>query len=361
VEDIEAPEDIEHVIEDEARVDEAPEDEAPEDIEHIASSPPEQVEPEPTAASRAADMTAPVEDTAVPQAEPEAAEEPAEAEGGEPDEVGTPAGVSELFARIKADRAAAVARAHDVLAADEASPEQPATEPPAGHDAEREKEGQSATDDEVLLQRRDDAIEDVVSTLARRLKRALQDEQNEVLDRLRLHRGRAPSDLIPTSDDQLARYRLASADLLQQAASAGAEFIAPGTTVTPDIGDLADGLADSLVGPLRRRLEQGMRAGDGDDPTALADSIGAAYREWKAQRIDRLAGDAAISAFSLGTSAAAPGARLRWVVDDDHGPCPDCDDNALAGSTQVGEAYPTGQRHPPAHAGCRCLLVPATT
>ena len=32
---------------------------------------------------------------------------------------------------------------------------------------------------------------------------------------------------------------------------------------------------------------------------------------------------------------------------------------ALAGPTVKGEAYPTGQLHPPAHAGCRCLLVVA--
>ena len=50
---------------------------------------------------------------------------------------------------------------------------------------------------------------------------------------------------------------------------------------------------------------------------------------------------------------------LRWVVDDDVAECPDCDDNALAGPVPSREAFPTGHPHPPAHAGCRCLLVPA--
>ena len=54
-----------------------------------------------------------------------------------------------------------------------------------------------------------------------------------------------------------------------------------------------------------------------------------------------------------------PAARLQWLVDDD-GHCPDCDDNALAGPTAKGETFPTGQLHPPAHPGCRCLLVPVT-
>jgi len=62
-------------------------------------------------------------------------------------------------------------------------------------------------------------------------------------------------------------------------------------------------------------------------------------------------------AFSRAAFAAAPdGAVLRWVFGDE-GPCPDCDDNALAGPTAKGEPYPTGQLHPPAHAGCRCLLA----
>jgi len=45
------------------------------------------------------------------------------------------------------------------------------------------------------------------------------------------------------------------------------------------------------------------------------------------------------------------------VAEDVDGPCPDCDDNTLAGELPKGEEFPTGQLHPPAHAGCRCLLV----
>ncbi len=340
----------------------------PEEPQVVSLAPPHPLEAEPPPVDEVADEPSPfeeteeTEETTVPVGpELDTVAETPEPQGGEAEPVGTPAGVSALFERIKADRAAAVARAQDVLAADDASRRQVGA--PSGPDHTGEgaaREGPSPDGDEVLLQRRDDALEDIVSGLARRLKRVLQDEQNEVLDRLRLHRGRASLELLPSSDDQASRYRSAGAELLHDAALAGAEFIAPGKPV-PDVGDLADGLAESLAAPLRRRLQQGMRVEDGDDPAAVAERVGAAYREWKAQRIDRLAGDAAISAFSRGTSAATPGARLRWVVDDDDGPCPDCDDNALAGPTPVGEAYPTGQQHPPAHAGCRCLLVPATT
>jgi hypothetical protein len=53
------------------------------------------------------------------------------------------------------------------------------------------------------------------------------------------------------------------------------------------------------------------------------------------------------------------GTQLRWLVDDGGSPCPDAEDNALAGLVVRGEPFPTGHCFPPAHPGCRCLLVPA--
>ena len=48
---------------------------------------------------------------------------------------------------------------------------------------------------------------------------------------------------------------------------------------------------------------------------------------------------------------------LRWVPAEVE-QCPDADDNALE-PTCKGRPFPTGQSCPPAHAGCRCLVVPA--
>ncbi|HEV3400878.1 MAG TPA: hypothetical protein VG078_03570, partial [Acidimicrobiales bacterium] len=82
-------------------------------------------------------------------------------------------------------------------------------------------------------------------------------------------------------------------------------------------------------------------------------------RQWKVDQVEAAARHHVVSAFSRGVFAATPeGASLRWVVDDD-GPCPDCDDNALAGGVPKGQPFPTGQTHPPAHVGCRCVLVVA--
>jgi len=92
----------------------------------------------------------------------------------------------------------------------------------------------------------------------------------------------------------------------------------------------------------------------------VGETLRAVYRQWKVQRIEECARHHIVAAFTLGTFTAMPAnAVLQWLVDD-NGPCPDCDDNALAGPTPKGQAFPTGQLYPPAHRGCRCMLVPAT-
>ena len=97
----------------------------------------------------------------------------------------------------------------------------------------------------------------------------------------------------------------------------------------------------------------------------ISRSRGATYAKYgpregqAATRIERVAGDHVVAAFSLGElGIAREGTTLRWIVDDGDERCPDCDDNALAGPLPRGERYPTGQAHPPAHSGCRCLLAP---
>ena len=59
------------------------------------------------------------------------------------------------------------------------------------------------------------------------------------------------------------------------------------------------------------------------------------------------------------TTRSPDGAVLRWIPLVE-GRCADCDDNALE-PTVKGRAFPTGQAHPPAHPGCRCLLAPAVS
>jgi hypothetical protein len=106
-------------------------------------------------------------------------------------------------------------------------------------------------------------------------------------------------------------------------------------------------------------MSDALREAGGEDHSDLADALGAAYRDCKTQRIEPVATDAIAAAFARGSYNSVPAGMLqRWVVDDGDKPCPDCDDNVLAGGVPRGEPFPTGQQHPPAHTGCKCVLQP---
>lgn len=258
-------------------------------------------------------------------------------------------GVDALFARIRADRAPADP---------EPSRLSPTSESPPALDH---------VADESAREGRDDLLENVEAGLARALKRVLQDEQNEVLDGLRRLGAPTGHALLPDIDAQMASYRGAALPWLQQAARAGIGFVSdpsPGSEAESDYPSLdarADTLARDLVEPLRERLSRVLdRGADADDPSVAAESLRATYRQWKVQQVEDCARHHAVTAFSVGAFAATPeGAARQWLVAE-AGHCPDCDDNALAGPTVKGQPFPTGQLHPPAHPGCRCMLVPAT-
>ena len=278
--------------------------------------------------------------------------------------------IEDLFARIRADREAATASAREVLAGAEPAREtpsevraeaQPATSAVLVDDQPRPSAPAPTTDaDENLLQQRDAITEPLAAQLTKRLKRALQDEQNASLDRLRTSRGTVTVDqVLAGTDEQRAPYRMVAAPFLEQAARAGSGASKFGP-VSVAVDDLAAQLAEDLAGALRGRLDNALSAGasDGLDLAGLGERISAVYREWKVQKLERLAMHYLVAGHERGGFLAHPeGTPLRWLVDDE-GPCPDCEDNALAGPTPRGERFPTGQLHPPAHLGCRCLLTP---
>jgi hypothetical protein len=211
-------------------------------------------------------------------------------------------------------------------------------------------------------------IAPVVKSLARRLKRALQDDQNELLDRLRSAHFKWSVDMLPSKAEHHDTYSTGALPHLEQAAQAGAIFMgSEGTraSVTNTVLEIANELAETLVGPLRRRLLEGEHV-EGADETVVAEHVGSAYRDWKGERIERLAADSVVAAFSIGSLNGVEGGEpvfIEWVADSaaGSGPCPDCEDNMLNGPQLPGGAFPTGHIHPPAHPGCRCLLAVSTT
>ena len=124
---------------------------------------------------------------------------------------------------------------------------------------------------------------------------------------------------------------------------------------------VANDLAETIVVPLRRRLTE-LEGGAGAQESVISEHIGSAFREWKGERIERLAGDHVVATFSLGTMVVAGKSDIEWVPVAAPGasPCPDCEDNGLNGAQAPGKQFPTGHAHPPAHPGCRCLIAPGT-
>ena len=176
---------------------------------------------------------------------------------------------------------------------------------------EGEGEGEGNEAEQILdpvVAQRDEVLTPLVATLARRLKRALQDDQNDILDRLRAKGGWAPG-VLPSEDDHALRYVQAAGDQLMEAARAGATFAGGKADEAPGVEDVAAELASDIVAPLRRRLEgEGPSVEEGDE-SALVELVGAAFREWKGARTERLAGDKTVFAFARAALAAVPRAR----------------------------------------------------
>ncbi len=111
-----------------------------------------------------------------------------------------------------------------------------------------------------LAMRRDELIGPIVTTLSRRLKRTLQDSQNELLDSLRSN-GSRWSDRPAARRDRAPRQRLHRRRSRPGAGGRGRGVLrrlqgasGPKTDVLLSI---AHELAEAVVGPLRRRLADG--------------------------------------------------------------------------------------------------------
>jgi DivIVA domain-containing protein len=295
-----------------------------------------------------------------------------EVESAEPE-----VGVDALFAKLRAAREVAVDDARHVLEATE-----PVAEPAAGSEApigaapkadagvatevttvvidlespedNRASSGGANTADDALREAQRAAIDAVLAGLARKAKRVLQDEQNEMLDALRTAK-RAPKaeDVLPERAARIEAWSGTVASALAGVYAAGWEA-SGATSALPEVAPngLVLELVDALITPWRDLLADAI---DGDAEGDAVTRVGARFRELRAQLLDPALREALAAGYARGVYDATPeGAVLRWVPAE-VGHCPDCDDNALEPVTK-GAPFPTGQVFPPAHPGCRCLL-----
>jgi len=208
-----------------------------------------------------------------------------------------------------------------------------------------------------LFARRDRAIDESLAVLTRKVKRALQDDQNVTLERLRDVKG-AISHELEDELEQRRRYADAAVDALADAAAAGMQFafdeagVSNAADAKAGIDDCAADLAVTIVLALRKRI---LADGNGD----AAERANAAYKEWRGARVERLCTDAARRAFHLGVTTAAVGQHLRFLPAPNDAPCDACALDAQAPPRPAGVSFPSGSAYPPLHAGCACTVVPA--
>jgi cell division septum initiation protein DivIVA len=290
--------------------------------------------------------------------------------------------VDDLFAKLRASRAGAVVEKARTAPAEVEPEVEPEPEPEATLDdapvrlvdsteelsvfqASPEAPVAAVVFDDSAFGRRDAELTPIIVTAARKLKRVLADEQNEVLHVLRSAKSAVGLDeLLPAAEAHVRHYAEAIDDELRAAAVAGAASMGSGTrkdhlkavkqsgTLQPAV----QSLGSSIVQPLRDRLERAVSDASGDNQE-LAGIVRAIYREWKTQRIDEHLDDVARMAFGRGALVVlAPGTPVCWVVDPNGPACPDAEDNSLAGEVAAGDPFPTDHVCAPAHEGCRCML-----
>jgi DivIVA domain-containing protein len=266
--------------------------------------------------------------------------------------------VVDLFARIRAD----VPTKTD-SAADEENIEIIEVAEVAERAVDIESEIEAAA---IGFAERDEVVTPLIVSSAKKLKRALADEQNDVLDALR--RGEPVHELdemIPTLSEHVVRYTAAVADDLEAAVRLGGATSRTGATqlrkglVTESVRVANGAVEQWLVVPLRDRLARCIEEGAGDN-AVVTKKVRSVYREWKTQHIDESLDDVLRRAHGRGVLAGfAPGTPIVWEADPRCPACPDCEDNVLAGAITAGDGFPTGDVFAPAHQGCRCLLVAA--
>ena len=280
-------------------------------------------------------------------------------------------GVDDIFAKLRAGSTDQVAKAASAPAADKSVADKPAAAAAPKADKKADKTSKKkphagiVPSDPARFAERDGAIADTVVAMTRKLKRALADEQNDVLQHLRLKKSSLEIEaFLGTVDEHAARYATAIVEETMAAAGAGAKSVktAGGNArrVTQKAVDahVVATIAHGLVAEFREetRIAIGEAEGDREILSGLMRDV---YRKWKVELIESHTDAIACSAFSKGGFLSLePGSPMSWMIDPAHSCCSECEDNSLAGVVAKGDEFPTGHEHPPAHPGCRCLVVP---
>jgi cellobiose-specific phosphotransferase system component IIA len=297
--------------------------------------------------------------------EEEEAEQPAEAAVVVPTVKKDVVAVDDIFAKLRAGSTADVA-AKAATSSDVAKAEKPAAKASVPK-AEKKAKAKPVAPvvDLARFEERNEELSPVVVAMARKLKRVLADEQNTVLGHVRAKRSSLDIDaVLGTEAEHSARYASAVAEDSMAAASAGAKSVkaAGGSSRRVTQKAIAAHAVSAITAGLVAGFREDARIAIGEaegDREVLLGLIRDVYRSWKTERIDSHVDDIACSSYSHGAYLALePGSKITWMAEPDTNCCSECEDNSLGGSVVRGDDFPTGHSHPPAHAGCRCLVAP---
>lgn len=134
--------------------------------------------------------------------------------------------------------------------------------------------------------------------------------------------------------------------------------IEPFRQLLRDAGITIKGIADNRLEEVARCLADGLKRGASVDEIARDLQRTVADPKW-CYKTAVTETTRALSAASLDTYEQAGIGATEWLDANDARVCKICRINAAAGPVRIGERYPSGDYHPPAHPHDRCALVPA--
>ena len=251
--------------------------------------------------------------------------------------------------------------------------DQPETEPETEPVAEEAEDAAVASPAPTVASRRDDRLGAIRTAMARQCKRGLQEVQNEVLASIRDHGRRARlEDLLPGetelddlgaqgADHLAAAYNGALEDAAAEVEQETPVALADGARVQAAVATFRAVLAHEVTSALRATLRAGLEAEEPEPQ--LSERVGEVFRDLRGpvaeatvdEHLQRTYGHGLLDAWErLGVE------RVRWQAHEEPR-CPEgrCRTNAAEGVIELGSDFPSGDRVPPAHAGCTCTVVPA--
>lgn len=205
---------------------------------------------------------------------------------------------------------------------------------------------------------RDVALTKFGPNFRRHLRRALNDDQSDVLDRLRAGRGAIKTAELPSVDDQRARFVEPLRTGLNELAQAGLRAGGGRRLSSRAVDSLVEQLAAYIVEKVRTPTIEAIETTDDPDRERILEPIRAQYRDFRNASLTDLADDALYEAFAIGLFQSIDDrAAIRWLVDPRSDPDPICEINAARDDLRKGQEFPSGHARPLALSNCRCLVV----